>query len=631
MSKRIISFFLAMIMLLSFVVVPAGAEGNEETSAPEELYTEVPGETSEGETDDIMALMSETLGQIYEDDCEDEIQYAVQDAEQQDTRGDNYLTIRRFTYLPFLDVRATSWFAKDVSYSYKNGIMTGGSSIMFYPYENMTRGMTIFVIYKILGDGKTHTGSKFTDVKSSAYYASAVYWGVENKIIYGTSAKTFSPNDPVKRQDVCVMLYRALIAKNKIGGGRPFPLVPTREFEYYKNFKDYKSISDYAITAVNALAYWGIIAGDNNGNVNPRSDLKRCECCAIINRIHIKLTGHKHTMKRAATNATYFEEGGIEEYCEGCGYYCVHANNNKPMITPEQSMHFSCYQLAGLTENETLLVKEILTYLSRVGTTNAKFRINTKGLFYPGYNVGYFYHHIGFFFTLYYANYAAGVRSAYYNDARWYFPTACVPQDIDDPVELAKAVYAIDFNIDATKMQQREAEYTQAIIVARSLILSSSFSAYTLDQKIQRIFDWMASNVVYVKSGNGYDEHNIPLYVSAYDALVKKETNCYGYAFATLLFMEAMNVPCHICIGSCKGSTTCSNHAWVVIKTNAGWRYYDPCWYSGYKQNGKETEARKYYAQKTNPHATICGFDWLGNYLPELAGTYAKCGVPHSN
>ena len=28
---------------------------------------------------------------------------------------------------------------------------------------------------------------------------------------------------------------------------------------------------------------------------------------------------------------------------------------------------------------------------------------------------------------------------------------------------------------------------------------------------------------------------------------------------------------------------------------------------------------------------TICGFDWLGNYLPELAGTYAKCGVPHSN
>lgn len=48
----------------------------------------------------------------------------------------------------------------------------------------------------------------FTDVSQDAYYFNAVLWAVDNGVTNGTTATTFSPNDPCTRAQMVTFLYR---------------------------------------------------------------------------------------------------------------------------------------------------------------------------------------------------------------------------------------------------------------------------------------------------------------------------------------------------------------------------------------------------------------------------------------
>ena len=56
--------------------------------------------------------------------------------------------------------------------------------------------------------GAHHGQQSLTDVKASEYYAKAVIWAAENKIVYGTSTTQLRPEQSCTRAQIVTFLYR---------------------------------------------------------------------------------------------------------------------------------------------------------------------------------------------------------------------------------------------------------------------------------------------------------------------------------------------------------------------------------------------------------------------------------------
>lgn len=87
--------------------------------------------------------------------------------------------------------------------------------------EGTGTGYWSLYYYRVLAEGETIdlpsastsapaiSADNFTDVKQSDYFYSAVRWGVEQGIIAGSGANTFSPNDTCTKAQILTFLWRA--------------------------------------------------------------------------------------------------------------------------------------------------------------------------------------------------------------------------------------------------------------------------------------------------------------------------------------------------------------------------------------------------------------------------------------
>ena len=111
----------------------------------------------------------------------------------------------------FADIAADKYYAKAVQWAYEQGITSGTSATTFSPDETCTRGQMATFLSR-MADGKPVSDAViFGDVPEDKYYAKAVQWAYEQKITSGTSATTFSPNDPCTRAQMVTFLYRYFV------------------------------------------------------------------------------------------------------------------------------------------------------------------------------------------------------------------------------------------------------------------------------------------------------------------------------------------------------------------------------------------------------------------------------------
>jgi len=111
--------------------------------------------------------------------------------------------------MPFVDVKATSYYFKPVKWAFASNITGGTSATTFSPDNNCTRAQVVTFLWRCAGKPKA-SGSKnpFVDVKAGSYYYDAVLWAVEKGVTGGTSATTFSPDANCTRAQVVTFLYR---------------------------------------------------------------------------------------------------------------------------------------------------------------------------------------------------------------------------------------------------------------------------------------------------------------------------------------------------------------------------------------------------------------------------------------
>lgn len=170
------------------------------------------------------------------------------------------------------DVPMNNWYYNTVSEVYKLGLMTGIDDTHFAPDKSMSRGMVATALYRMAGAPNVQYRQIFIDVPKSAYYAQAITWAYQNKVINGYGNGKFGPDDNVTREEMAVMLCN--FAR--------FNGMKVNSNQNLGNFKDYTSITAYAVPSIKWTVEKGIITGTEDKKLNPISEATRAECAKML-------------------------------------------------------------------------------------------------------------------------------------------------------------------------------------------------------------------------------------------------------------------------------------------------------------------------------------------------------------
>lgn len=176
--------------------------------------------------------------------------------------------------LPYTDVSQSDWFYPYVAFAYERAWMTGTSETTFSPEETTTRAMLVTVLYRLEGKPAVDAASGFSDVSSGSYYADAVAWAKANGIVNGTSETTFSPNEPVTREQTAAILYRYAQYKG-------YDVEKTADLTAYA---DAAAIHSYAKNAMSWAAAAGILNGVSSTSLEPTGSATRAQVATVLTR-----------------------------------------------------------------------------------------------------------------------------------------------------------------------------------------------------------------------------------------------------------------------------------------------------------------------------------------------------------
>ena len=114
------------------------------------------------------------------------------------------------TNMPFTDVASDAYYYDAVLWAVENGITVGTSATTFSPDATVTRAQNVTFLWRWAESPAVEAANPFTDVAANMYYHDAVLWAADAGITAGTTATTFSPNDPCLRSQIVTFLYRYL-------------------------------------------------------------------------------------------------------------------------------------------------------------------------------------------------------------------------------------------------------------------------------------------------------------------------------------------------------------------------------------------------------------------------------------
>ena len=175
---------------------------------------------------------------------------------------------------PFMDLDSVSWAKDSIERLYDAGVVSGIGEGLFAPNASVSREE--FVKFIVLGLGlelTEATDMDFPDVDRNAWYSSYVLSAASSGVVFGRDNGTFGVGDKITREDMAVMICRALSSKG-------ISITAAAE----PGFSDAEYISDYAAEAVSFLSEKGILHGLDDGSFAPKSFSTRAQVAVVICR-----------------------------------------------------------------------------------------------------------------------------------------------------------------------------------------------------------------------------------------------------------------------------------------------------------------------------------------------------------
>ncbi|MDD7084795.1 MAG: S-layer homology domain-containing protein [Clostridiales bacterium] len=121
----------------------------------------------------------------------------------------------------FVDVKTGDYFYDAVQWAVGKGITNGTSAETFSPEDPCTRAQIVTFLWRAAGSPVVNYAMDLSDVAGDAYYAEAVRWALSEGITTGTSADQFSPDATCTREQAVTFLWRAA-GSPAVSGGSAF-------------------------------------------------------------------------------------------------------------------------------------------------------------------------------------------------------------------------------------------------------------------------------------------------------------------------------------------------------------------------------------------------------------------------
>lgn len=183
------------------------------------------------------------------------------------------LTADQRDLVQFTDVSMTAWYKDAVDHLAANGIVAGIGHARFDPEAPIKRGDFVILMCHALGIVPgTEPVESFEDA-GSAYYTPYINMAKGYSLISGVGENCFEPEALIRREEVCVMLEKALVfAKYNI---------PEKYKYKIDNFDDASAISDYARAAIQRFVNAGWLAGFDR-RLMPQKPMTRAEAAQVL-------------------------------------------------------------------------------------------------------------------------------------------------------------------------------------------------------------------------------------------------------------------------------------------------------------------------------------------------------------
>jgi len=172
----------------------------------------------------------------------------------------------------FTDLGNHAWAEDAINTLATAGIIKGTSASTFSPANNITRADFALLLVRAFKLESENT-ENFADVSANDYFAPELAIARNSGIVNGIGDNKFAPRNTITRQDMMVIVYRALQKLDV-------------KFDIYDepNYEDFGTVADYAREAVTALIGADLVNGKNN-RIAPTDYTTRAEVAVLIKRI----------------------------------------------------------------------------------------------------------------------------------------------------------------------------------------------------------------------------------------------------------------------------------------------------------------------------------------------------------
>lgn len=182
------------------------------------------------------------------------------------------------------DASLSTWAREYIRSAVNNGIMKLDASGNFAAGKYTTRAEFCAAIVNALGLSAldtVKTDFPFTDVKSADPNLKQMTIAYQCGIINGISAKAFSPNSLITRQDAATMLMRAFSLRNS-------GLIPSDTAGLLRSFSDRNAVGGYATANLEKAVSLGFFSGYPDGTLLPLTNITNEQTAKILWELKLK-------------------------------------------------------------------------------------------------------------------------------------------------------------------------------------------------------------------------------------------------------------------------------------------------------------------------------------------------------
>lgn len=175
----------------------------------------------------------------------------------------------------FDDLDVNGWYHDGVHRALDEGIMVGTSAVTFSPDAATTRAMAVTMLWRLEGEPEPAVAeTAFLDVAAGEWYEKAVLWAEQTGITVGTGADTFSPDGVLTREQLATFLFRfEEYAGNDVSGS-----------DDLGGFSDADDVSDYARRTIGWAVASGVVVGTPDATLDPQRCASRAEFAVMLMR-----------------------------------------------------------------------------------------------------------------------------------------------------------------------------------------------------------------------------------------------------------------------------------------------------------------------------------------------------------